>query len=214
MNSVHFEFANGTTLDPYVDYGVILKTWEAQPPAPKTNLVSLDGRDGDLDYTEWAGVIRYESREVTVSLRDMTGHRDAILAALLGQRVSFYFDDDPHWIYSGRCTAASTQSQHRFGVCDIDLTFACDPYRMKDALTWVFQSLISTEVTVTLTPKRKPVIPTIVVTGGPLNLRIGEDTTELEAGEYTLATLVLTGPTEVGVSGSGTVLFKWTDGDF
>lgn len=214
LNHVYFEIPGGETLRPYEDYGVYLKTYAVTPPAARTHFVTIEGRDGDLDLSEWAGAVRYDSRELTVSLRDMNGNADALIAALNGRRVNIRFDDAPHRYYTGRCTDVKTDPNTRHRVCDIDLTFSCDPWRLADAPTVVTATLSGTAITLLLSPLRKPVIPTMTVTTGPCVLTVGEDSATYQAGTYALAGLTLTGPTAVSVSGTGAVKFTWTDGDF
>ena len=211
MNHVYFELPGGAILRPHEDYGVLLKSYDVPPPEPKTNLVSIDGRDGDIDFSDWAGIVRFESRDVKVSLRDMQGNHDQIAALLNGRRVKLWFDDDPRWYYSGRVVSVDTKHYIRHRVCDIDIAVTCDPYRLSATPTVIGVDLSATAKSVTLAPKRKPVAPTLTTTGTCTLTADGTSET-CAAGTHPLPTL--TGPVTYSATGSGRATFTWTDGDF
>lgn len=118
-----------TQLDPYADYGLIMGSYDAPPPQPKIYRANIEGRNGTLDMSEWAGEIFYGDRTVTIMLRDMHGsaNANAFVNRVTGRRCRMWFDDDPDYFYEGRCEKTATSTRQH--VTDITLTLTCHPFR-------------------------------------------------------------------------------------
>lgn len=119
--------AQGGTVRPYEDYGMYLVSYDAPPPKPKTVEVQIEGRSGSIDLTEWAGDVFYETRMVTIKLRDMRGDATELITRLNGRRVKVYFDDQPDWYFVGR--VESMNDPTRKHVSDLTLQIKCDPWK-------------------------------------------------------------------------------------
>lgn len=211
INSVTFENEAGQVLRPYADFGVLLVSYDAPEPKPKTYRVSLEGMNGDIDMSDWAGAVYFNSRTVSMTLRDLgrSGWR-AVVNFLLGRRVKITFSDDPEWYFVGRCE--DIQSSTRKRVANTTLTFTCDPYRLAQSETTVAATATSTAKTKTLYTSRRRVVPEITVTG-TVTLVYDGNTYSLTAGTHKLPTFIIDDtPREVSITGSGTVSIKWRDG--
>lgn len=213
MNHVYFEVLGGATLRPHEDYGMLLKSYQADPPEPRMNFVTIEGRDGDVDFSDWTGVIRFDSREVRVSLRDMQGNADTLIAIINGRRVKLWFDDEPRWYYTGRVTGIQTNRFTRHHVTDIDITVTCEPYRLSFIPTRINKTLTAEEQEVLVVPKRMPTSLAITVDGTCEYDVDGVERSYNTSGTH-IDTFPITGPTTVTITGNGTAKFVWTDGDF
>lgn len=119
--------AHGGTVRPYEDYGMYLVSYDAPPPTPKTLEVQIEGRSGSIDLTEWAGDVFYDTRNVTVKLRDMRGDATELITRLNGRRVRVYFDDLPGWYFVGRIESINDNTRKH--VSDLTLKIKCDPWK-------------------------------------------------------------------------------------
>lgn len=192
------------------DYGLLLVSFDAPKPKPKTYRIAVDGADGDLDMTEWAGVVRYNSRTVTAVVRDMTSlYADKLADFCAGRVVKIYHSADPARYYLGRCECSDKTRTH---VTDMTITATCDPYKLCEMET-VIASAITASGTVSLLAQRRPVSPSVTVSAA---MAIAFDNTTVSftaAGTYTVPTLVITDtPKTVTVTGSGNISFAWRDG--
>lgn len=206
------------------DWGLILNQKVISPPKPKTNYVSVPGRDGDLDLTEaLSGLVNYEDRtaEYTFLLTDGT-HEDRdnliteIVGVLHGQRLQIIDTDDyPDYYMDGRLTITSVMNNNAYGVITIEAT--CKPWRY--AIAQKTRTVTVTQqdgtVTVLLTNNGyKVVSPSITVTGN-ITLTYGTTSTVLSAGTYLLPGLLLNhGVNSVSVAGTGSIQFAFTEAIF
>ena len=115
-------------INPMDDYGLLLVKYSAPPPEVRLYRVQVEGRNGSVDMTEWAGSVFYNDRQINVTLRDMRGEAWDFINRIHGRRVRLYFESNmPDWYYQGRCDNISTAMQN--GVMDISMTFTCHPFR-------------------------------------------------------------------------------------
>lgn len=203
MNSVNFGEKNS-----YTDFGLILRPKERPFPTPKTNYVSIEGADGDLDLTTTlTGDVKYENISYTLDfyLKDERVNWETVLLNLStylhGKKMNLSFSDDPDFYYVGRYTLNPLTSDGNVGVISIDCTL--EPYRYKKEETI---ETITGIGTLTLSNMRKWVMPTITssesmefvfegktfIVNGTLQspdiiLKEGENTIEVTSGAGTLA---------------------------
>lgn len=208
IDQVYFE-VNGV-ISSSEDFGLLLKSFDAPEPKPKTYRISIDGADGDIDMTEWAGIIRYETRQVQVSFRDMHGEGyKRLVNALHGRNCKIILSSDPDWYYLGRCE--DSQSQTRKRVTDTPLTFICQPYKVSRFPTIIRQQ-VSNNTRILLKAARRAAIPEISLTDECVLTWAGENYTRA-SGTFTIPQIVITDTArELAVSGSGTITITWTDG--
>lgn len=210
MGRVTFE-ANGATLRPYEDYGVLMVSHDAPPPTPKLYRVTLDGMDGDVDMSEWAGEIRFNSRTVTVALRDLgPSGLAAVTQFLHGRQCKITFSEDPDWYYLGRCDNAQGSTRKR--VTNQTFVFTCQPYKLAHIPTLRKLNPTVGGVTTVLQAARKSVIPQITLTEA-CELTYDGNTYSLTAGTHTVPTFIITdAPKVLTATGSGELTLKWQDG--
>lgn len=209
MRRVLLKTEDGAWIEPYTDFGMLTVTIIDTPPAPKVQYVDLPGRDGVLDMSEWAGVVRFGSRNLQIKLRDLDGGKDRFVNAVYGNTMRIYTDEDTDYYYTGRCDKM-TAEYRQHGIWDITMDITCDAYRRR-----VLDTMVSATApaTVTLKAERRPAIPTITASGA-CTITIGGVDHECAAGTFQLPDLLLTTTAQnVIIAGSGvTVDFTWTDG--
>ena len=152
--------------DSYTDFNLVLRPKTRPFPTPKTNYVSIEGADGDLDLTTSLtddvkyGNISY-SLEFTLK-DDRTNWETALLELstyLHGKKMPLTFSEDPNWYYIGRYTLNPLESDKNIGLISIDCNL--EPYRLKKTET--IKTITGTG-TLTLSNTRKWVMPLITST--------------------------------------------------
>lgn len=205
MNSVNFGDKNS-----YTDLGLILMPKTRPFPTPKTNYVSIEGRDGDLDLTtSLTGDVKYENISYSLEfyLKDKRVDWETTLLELStylhGKKMNLSFSDDPDWYYVGRYTLNPVESDKNIGLVSIECNL--EPYRLKATETI---KTITGVGTLTLSNTRKWVMPTITssesmefifenkkfVVNGTLQspdiiLKEGENKIEVTSGNGTLSVI-------------------------
>lgn len=189
------------------------------PAQPKTNYVEVDGGDGSLDFTEALGEVKYKDRscKFTFSVNpssEMTfdEKKTQVSNALNGKKCKIILDKDSIYYYEGRCTVNEYSQDRR--ILQIIVTAQVRPYKMKNTETVKTFSLTSTEQTVILTNGRKSVIPEITCTNNNTVVSLGSVKKTLNAGTHRILDFQLTeGENVLKVSGSGSVTFKYREGE-
>ena len=160
LERVRFERLDGTIVQPFEDCGLKLNGWDIPLPKPQLFNVDIDGRNGSLDMTEWAGMVFYEDRTIKINLR---GYRKGVrlqkLYAMMGQRVKVTFSFDPDYYYQGRITDMTPKESR--AVVDVTMTIVCEPYKLRHRVTVVTQeiALADTEYEMSLASALMPVYP-------------------------------------------------------
>ena len=204
------------------DWNLILNEKIVSPPVPKTNYISVPGRDGDLDLTEaLSGVVNYQDRNAsyTFLLTDGT-HADRvelisqIIGVLHGQRVQIIDTDDyPDYYMNGRLTVTDVSNSNAYGILKIEAV--CQPWRYASVQKSKTVTVGSAAQTVTMSNNGyKTVAPTLTVTGS-VTLTYGSTSTTLSDGTYILAGLRFTpGVNTVTVAGAGTITISYQEAIF
>lgn len=161
MNSVNFGDKNS-----YTDFNLILMPKTRPFPTPKTNYVSIEGRDGDLDLTtSLTGDVKYENISYSLQfyLKDKRADWETALLKLStylhGKKMPLSFSEDPDYYYVGRYTLNELESDRNVGLLSVDCIL--EPYRLKKAET---VKTITGTGTLILSNTRKWVMPTITST--------------------------------------------------
>ena len=151
--------------DSFKDWGLILKPKDRPLPTPKTNFVSIEGKDGDLDLTtSLTGDVKYNnvSYPLEFTLMDKRELWEdklyEISTYLQGKKMKVIFSDDPEWYYIGRMTLDGIKNNKNIGTIVIDCNF--EPYRLKVKETVINEQIQAGKV-ITLPNSRKWVMPTI-----------------------------------------------------
>ncbi|MDO5397766.1 MAG: hypothetical protein Q4G33_07530 [bacterium] len=116
------------------DYGLILNSADAQPPAPRLHSAELPASDGviDLSTALTDGEVKYSNR--TLNMRFIAMHRTyeermtaaaEMVATLHGKKLYIQLPDDTYRYY-GRCTVGIERNP---GYIFINVSADCEPYR-------------------------------------------------------------------------------------
>ena len=204
------------------DWGLTMSTKKIPLPAPKTTLVSVPGRDGDIDMTEALDdVVHYDDRPASFVFEMLEGTPQKrielakeISRAIHGKLLRIIDQDDyPDYYLIGRVT--STDVSHNKAYSTIKVSAICRPWRYainKAARTVVLASL--PRVVVLNNDGDMVVNPTITVSGY-MNMEFGTSSAQLSAGTYVLPSFRLKpGLNTLKLSGSGSAVFTYQEGIF
>ena len=200
----------------HADYGLIVAPYAIPMPEPQMNFVEIPGRDGALDLSEAFGTIRYADRIIPLTLYARAPFDTLIssfAADVHGRRMNVIFDRDPTYYYDARVTLEDVE--RHVGYCELSLECRAKPYKLEHFETAI-TVLPTGSATVTLTNTRMPVVPTITTSAVmALTFSIEEAvyTINLAAGAHVVPSLVLMeGETEIGINGTGSIMFTYRKG--
>ena len=129
MNCVLFDSYNS-----YNDFGLILEDYDIASATRKTNYVSIPGRSGDLDLSDYLGVA-YENREINISFTkqvdrdDFVNFRTKLETALNGNRMQVVFYNDTSYYWNARIEKIE-YSRINFNYINISMTLNAHPYKV------------------------------------------------------------------------------------
>lgn len=203
-------------LHSYNDFGLILSEREIGSPAVKGKKIDVEGSDGELDYTEFFGGVKYGNRKLKykfskagISPKEFLSFVSDLQDKLHGLQAEVVDDDDPNYKYIGRISVADFSCKNRIGEITVEVD--AEPYKLKKTVTKVTQAVI-TSADIVLTNSRKPVVPTIT-TDATMTLAFGGHTAAVQAGTFRLSELQLNeGKNTVTVTGTGNISFEYTEG--
>lgn len=190
------------------------------PPAqPKTVYVELAGGNGSLDLTEALGEVKFNDRSCKFTFTvnpssDMTFEekKTQVSNALNGKKCKITLDKDEDYYYLGRCTVNEYLSDKR--ILQIVVTATVSPYKLKQNETVETITLTGKEQTVILKNGRKTVVPEITCTNSNTKILFGSLETVLNAGTHRILDIQFKeGENVLKVTGSGTITFKYQEGE-
>lgn len=206
-------------LHSYRDLRLLLQPGkEIGSPEVKEKKVSVDGADGELDYTDFFGEAKYGNVPLKfpfatiVPKSEFLTHFSFVKNALHGKKTRIILDDDPSSFYVGRVSVGKFTNEKNIGIITIECD--CEPYKYKLARTIVRRAVNGAE-TVILTNTRKRAVPEVwIETEGTMNIRYKDNLIwDLGPGSYTLPELeLMEGDNAVSVTGTGTIAFEWQEG--
>ena len=121
-------------------------------------------------------------------------------------------DKDADFFYQGRCKVDDYQSDKR--IRQFVVTARVKPYKFKKELTVKTYSLSAAELTVILTNGRMSVVPEITCTNDNTKVVFGGIEKMLSAGTHEILDFQLKeGTNTFKLSGSGTITFKYQEGE-
>ena len=200
----------------YDAWGLYLTDKEIGVPTPKTSKVDVEGADGELDYTEYFGEVKYKNRvlKFTFEATPMTTAEFLDLISdiqddIHGKLLKVALDDDPSYYYIGRALIADLT--HKKGIGTIKIEVEAEPYKLKKTATKVKRTVTGTSEIV-LTNDRKTVVPTITTTAS-MTIGFGSDIVSVNAGTFRLPQLQLVrGENRLTVTGTGDITFEYQEG--
>lgn len=122
----------------YDSWGLLqTPNWEIGLPEVKEKKINIEGADGDQDYTDFFGGVKYGNRALKFEFvypTLVTGNEfmqmvSEISDALHGQKLKVVLDDDTEHYYIGR--AKVTGFNVKKGVGTIEITVDAEPYKLK-----------------------------------------------------------------------------------
>ena len=165
-------------------HGWTLAGWALSPAEQKTSYVSKPNGDGswDLSTALTDGILRYNDRELTVTLELSEGtrmEREAVIRAMIndldGEKVSIRLPDDDHHHVVGRLHVVREYNDLAHGA--VTVTATCEPWKYADAETVVELEATATTQHATLhNSGKRALLPLITVAGGPVRLTFGQPT--------------------------------------
>lgn len=201
------------------DWGLILNGKRIDPPSPKYNKVSVDGRDGDINVSRaLTGDIKFNNRSASFTFLMTEGtyeEREELLAEINnyihGNLLNIIEPDDLEHYLVGECTVSNVTNDR--ALASFVVTADCEPYRYTLDEIHRLVNLSSTETIVTITNSgRKVLVPTLTVSG-TAKIVVGSTSVSLASGTYKLTDLQLkSGPNPITVSGSGTITISYREG--
>ena len=206
-------------LHSFNDLRLILTSKEIGSPEIKVRKIEIEGADSAIDYTDFFGEPKYS--DVTHKFNFSTiVHQAEFLSlfstvknALHGKKMRIILDDDPLFYYVGRLNVSSFTNEKNIG--NISVEADCEPYKYKLAKTVVSKTVNGT-ATVVLVNGRKRAVPEVnITTAGTIRIEFqGVNIWDLGSGSFTLPELELVeGDNTISLTGTGTVVFTWQEGD-
>ena len=213
MNTIKFN-----DKDSYTDFNLILKPKSIPFPSPKTNYVSIEGRDGDLDLTtSLTGDVRYENIDYSLEFyldkerTDWITALDNISTYLHGKKVKLKLSEDPNWEWEARITLNDFESDKNIGLIVLDCNLS--PYRTKITDTVITEEVVANKV-ITLSNSRKWVMPTMTTTS-EVKFTYGTKQIIVNGTLQTPDFILKEGDTTITLnSGSGNIVFTYREGKF
>ena len=209
MNTVKFG-----TLDSYNDLQCYLNKKVIGTPSPKKETVSVAGRDGVLDLTDYFGEVKYDNRTLkfdftlAVSADLFAETFSYIQGKLHGQYMKITPSDDDGYYYKGRLSVGEKKVEN--GICTFTVEADCEPYKYKTAETTVTQAISGSGI-ITCNNDRKKVIPTIT-TDADIQVTFGESSYSLNAGTHIMAGIVFEeGQNVLSVTGTANVTVSYQE---
>ena len=217
---------NGVTIGKYhthEHWGLWLMERTLSLPEVQTNTVDVPGRDGLLDLsTALDGEVHYKNRTLTLTLGTFRALSKQTWSDLLssfagyvhGQKLRIEMDEATGFYLLGRGTVSSFEWDY-LGKQQFTVTFDCDPWRYKTAITQVTASLTGADSELTLSCDRRPVVPTITTTAETV-LTWGADSYSVHAGSHRIPGIRLTQGTHTlkarTTAGTGTIAVSYQEG--
>lgn len=214
MNGVKFD-----NLHSYEDLGLILNSKTIGMPTPKTATIQVPGADGELDYTEYFGDVKYSNRPLEFEFSIIEAPADFLKIysrlhnTLNGRKVKITLDDDPGFYYTGRVSINEWKSNGRIGKVVIEVN--AEPYKLKETTTTVSQ-IISAATTINCRNSRMQVIPKIT-TNAEITVTFGNYTVVFGSGSRTDEEIIFTQGQNVltikPTTGTATVTIEYQEGE-
>lgn len=200
----------------YDDFNLILSSKSIGAPSAKTEMITVPGADGALDFTEFFGETKYNNRNLTFNFSSIIHYSEqlaqdsTIKNALHGKKVKIILDADRDFYYIGRVNVGDWTNEKNIGKLTISCD--CEPWKYKINPT-IISTTITDNGTVSLSNLRRSVSPkistdapiTITWTGGSASLASGNN--------WIIPELVLkAGETRVMITGTANVKFEYQEG--
>jgi hypothetical protein len=217
----------------YDDFGLILSSKEIGLPEPKTESVSVIGRNGDIDLTDALGdTVTFENRKITLTFSVLNAHiywtsvLSTVSNYLHGKKMQVILDADKTFYYYGRCKVNKYKSNKTLGElvieCDVEpykievngagVPWLWDTFSFVNGIIHVNEVTVNGSVTENLINRAKVVSPTFTCSAA-MKVTYNGTTYSLAAGTTTVYDIRLQeGDNYVTFSGKGTVKISYKGG--
>lgn len=217
----------------YRDFGLILSSKDIGLPEPKTETVSVIGRNGDIDLTDALGDdVKFENRKLTFTFSILNGatYWTSVLSKLSnflhGKKMQIIMDADRTFYYWGRCKINSFKSNKTLGIvvveCDVEPykievnsasePWLWNPFSFVDGIIHINEVTVNGSLTVNLINRVKIVSPTFICSAA-MTVTFNGDTYSLPKGTTTVYDIRLQeGDNYVTFKGNGTVKINYRGG--
>ena len=206
----------------FTDLRLILSGVDIPPAQPKTNNYDIVGGDGSIDLTETNGEVKFSDRDCkfTFTMNPVDDLSDAAWEAkkseisnfIAGKIFKITLDKDSGFYYKGRCAVNEYLSNKR--KRQFVIAAKVSPYKLKQEETRLQYTLSATLTEIIITNSRKSVVPFIDCTNDNTTVVYGNGIYTLNKGTHKILDILLTeGSNKLQISGSGTVTFRFQEGD-
>lgn len=217
----------------YDDFGLILSSKTITLPEPKTESVSIIGRNGDIDLTEALGdSVTFNNRTLTFTFTLLDAHiywttvLSEVANYLHGQKMQIIMDADKTFYYYGRCKINEYKSNKTLGTivieCDVEpykievngagVPWIWDTFSFVDGIIYTTSITVDGSETVNLINRAKIVSPTFVCTAA-MTVTFDGNTYSLAIGTTTVYDIRLQeGDNYITLTGTGTVTITYKGG--
>lgn len=200
----------------YDDFNLILSSKSIGASSAKTEMITVPGADGVLDFTEFFGETRYNNRNLTFNFTSIMHYSEQLAQdstvknALHGKKVKIILDADRDFYYIGRVNVGDWTNEKNIGKLTISCD--CEPWKYKINPT-IISTTITDSGTVSLSNLRRSVSPKIS-TDAPITITWTGGSASLAAGNnWIIPELVLkAGETRVTITGTANVKFEYQEG--
>ena len=149
-----------------IDWDLLMTSKNIGEAVPKTNFVTIEGRNGSIDLTDWTGEVKFDDRTLVFDFdifdtKNFYETQRKISNYLNGKKMKIILDQDPNYYYYGRCFI--TNSQISMGIGHITIQAICEPYKLKIYDTVIIKAIVPNQKIV-LDNERKLVMPEVIAT--------------------------------------------------
>ncbi len=217
----------------YNDFGLILSSKEIGLPEPKTESVSIVGRNGDIDLTEaLTDTVTFGNRKITFTFTLLNAHiywtkvLSEVSNYLHGKKMQIILDADKTFYYYGRCKINQFKTNKTLGTlvveCDVEpykievngagTPHVWDTFSFVDGIIYTNEVSVNCSVTKNLISRAKVVSPTFICSSA-MEVIYNGITYNLPAGTTTVYDIRLQeGDNFVTFTGNGTVKISYKSG--
>lgn len=208
INNVYFD-----GVDMFTQFNVILNEKEIGTPKIKKKTINVPGRDGEIDYSEFTGNVRFDNRAIKMKFtmlnkKDVMIQASSIFDALHGERVKIIFSDDLDYYYIGRLSVDTFKVNKVLGTLTISAD--CEPWKYKKSVTKrVFDVAGSKDIV--LMNLNREIMPLITSTA-PLTIDTQTGSFSLSAGaRYHDGIILKKGENKLKLTGTAKVTFEYQE---
>lgn len=212
MNTVYFNDYNS-----WKDFSLVLSSHSIEAPTPKTETVDILGADGQIDYTEYFGEVKYKNRKITLNFTTfgksnvLSERLSEFLNTVHGQMMNIVLTDDSDFYYVGRIDVKTPSVKKN--IMTIQVECDCEPYKYAVQETVIKRTSTNESMTLDCTNLKMTVIPTITVFSGTITVTFGTFSKSLGVGEWALSQIIFTkGSNLLTVSGTGLFEVRYREG--